>query len=137
MNEVKDALNVRATLDFARRTKQNVHWYYATDIHAKQIVSDVALKKHLECMHSGRTNQRLGKIPLVIGMPVMISQNFNVDAGIVNGCIGTLEKVRYWTDSNGRQHATSCEIIAPETTGEDLPNLSHRHVVALQDTVDM
>lgn len=42
-------------------------------------------------MHSGLTKQWLGKIPLVIGIPVMITHNFDVENGIVNGCTGILK----------------------------------------------
>ncbi len=38
----------------------------------------------------GTTSQRLGMLPLVIGMPVMITQNFNIESGIVNGVMGIL-----------------------------------------------
>jgi len=136
-NDVKDALNERATLDFAAQTKQVVQWYYSTDVHAGRIVSEPELTSHLLKMNSGKTNQRLGAIPLVIGMPVMICQNFDVEGGVVNGCIGTLEKIRYRVDHDGRRHAISCEINAPSTTVPNMPNLPPQHVVALEDTVDM
>ena len=136
-NDVKDALNERATLDFAAQTNQVVQWYYSSDVHAGKIVSEPELRNHLQKMNSGKTNQRLGVIPLVIGMPVMICQNFDVEGGVVNGCIGTLEKVRYRVDHEGRRHAISCEINAPSTTAPNMPNLPCQHVVALEDTVDM
>jgi hypothetical protein len=84
-NDVKDALNERATLDFGTRKGRKFEWYYSTDIHGGKIVSDPHLTAHLQKMNSGKTNQRLGVIPLVIGMPVMICQNFDVERGIVNG----------------------------------------------------
>ena len=136
-NDVKDALNERATLDFAARVNREVHWYYSTDFHAGKIVSEPSLIAHLQKMNSGKTNQRLGRIPLVIGMPVMICQNFDVEGGVVNGCIGTLEKIRYRVDCEGVRHAISCQINAPSTTAPTLPDLPPQHVVALQDTVDM
>jgi hypothetical protein len=135
-NDVKDALNERATLDFATRVNRELHWYHSIDIHARKIVSEPSLRAHLQKMNSGKTNQRLGAIPLVIGMPVMICQNFDVEGGVVNGCTGTLEKIRYRVDHEGIRHAISCEIKAPTTTAA-LPDLLPHHVVALQDTVDM
>ncbi|PBK58131.1 hypothetical protein ARMSODRAFT_842200, partial [Armillaria solidipes] len=59
------------------------------------------------------TNQRLGALPLVIGMPVMISTNFDVAGGVVNGSVGTLEKIRYKTDDEGRRYALSCVVNLP------------------------
>jgi len=100
-------------------------------------VSEPSLIAHLQKMNSGKTNQRLGALPLVIGMPVMICQNFDVEGGVVNGCIGSLEKVRYRIDHEGLRHAISCEIKAPSTTAPTLPHLAPQHVVALHDTVDM
>ncbi|KIK33912.1 hypothetical protein CY34DRAFT_63529, partial [Suillus luteus UH-Slu-Lm8-n1] len=83
------------------------------------------------------TSQRLGKIPLVIGMPVMIGQNFDVSAGIVNGCIGKLNSIRYSVDTNGNRHAMSCVIDTPSTSGDPLPHLTACQSVVLRDTVDM
>jgi hypothetical protein len=33
-------------------------------------------------------DENLRRMPLVIGMPVMICQNFDVEHGVVNGCTG-------------------------------------------------
>ncbi|KAK0435101.1 uncharacterized protein EV420DRAFT_1233050, partial [Desarmillaria tabescens] len=67
------------------------------------------------------TRHRLGRIPLVIGMPVMFLQNYDVDGGIVNGAAGTLEKIRYWTDDAGLRHAVSCVIRVDDMTSTALP----------------
>ncbi|KAG1799399.1 uncharacterized protein HD556DRAFT_1231589 [Suillus plorans] len=62
-----------------------LHWYHCTDRHrGKQLCNDDLINK-LQHLNSGKTNMRLGKIPLVIGMPVLVSQNFDVEGGIVNG----------------------------------------------------
>ncbi|KAG1801810.1 uncharacterized protein BJ212DRAFT_1202261, partial [Suillus subaureus] len=79
----------------------------------------------------------LGKIPLVIGMPVMISQNFDVNVGIVNGCTGKLKSIRFSVDTDGDHHATSCVIDTPSTLGKPLPHLEAHQSVVLPDTVDM
>lgn len=136
-NKVKDALNRKAAEAFALRTGQQLHWYHATDRWSGKDVLDDALINALGRLHSGRTKQRLGQIPLVLGMPVIISQNFDVEAGVVNGCIGTLKKIRYRLDSLGRRHAISCVVHAPNTDGECLPNLPKQYVVALEDTQDI
>jgi len=62
-NDVKDALNERATLDFAAQSTREVQWYYSTDVHAGKIVSEPELTNYLQKMNSGKTNQRLGAIP--------------------------------------------------------------------------
>lgn len=136
-NKVKDALNERAAEAFALRTGQQLNWYYSADKWAGKDVDDGALIDALGRLHSGRTRQRLGRIPLVPGMPVIISQNYDVEAGVVNGCVGTLKKIRYRLDSLGRRHATSCVIYAPNTDGRCLPELPEKHVVALEDMQDI
>ena len=136
-NECKDALNVRATAEFAANNNKPMHWYYASDTRGNKNIEDEKLQHHLESMHSGKTNQRMKKIPLVIGMPVMICQNFDVEHGVVNGCTGKLKKVRYHTDIKGHRHALSCVIEAPNTTGSPLTGIDKQSVVVLQDTTDM
>jgi hypothetical protein len=67
-NECKDALNVKATAEFAARNRKPMHWYYATDTRGGKDIEDERLQSHLESMHSGKTNQRLKRMPLVIGL---------------------------------------------------------------------
>ena len=105
-NATKDAINHRATIAFAQNRKRKVHWYYASDKRGGKPTQDENLQNHLITLDSGQTNQRLGSIPLVIGMPVMVTQNFDVAAGIVNGTTGTLQSIRYYTDNRGRRHAS-------------------------------
>ena len=135
-NDAKDALNERATFAFARRTGRPLHWYESTDcMNGMPLSPDESV--YLHRLHSGETHQRLGRIPLVIGMPVMITQNFDVESGIVNGCVGTLVSVRFTVDSDGRRHVVSCVIRTPSTTDEPLPHLQPHHSVVIADTVDV
>ncbi|KAK0229875.1 hypothetical protein EDD85DRAFT_749929, partial [Armillaria nabsnona] len=83
------------------------------------------------------TSQRLGVLPLVIGMPVMITSNFDVEAGVVNGSTGMLKKIRYRQDEQGRRIALSCVVEIPGMTGDKLTDLPECHATAIKDTVDM
>jgi len=132
-NDAKDCLNVECARSFAARTKQPLHYYYATDKHKGKTVKDSDLRNKLWSYHSGKTEQRLGMMPLCKGMPVMITQNYDVENGIVNGCIGILEKINYIVDDEGNRHATSCIILAPKTSGPSLPHLKQHEVVVLTD----
>ncbi len=132
-NDVKDAFNVEAAKAFAARTNQELHFYYAMDKRSGHLLEDEALKNKLTMYHSGKTDQRLGRLPLCKGMPVMITQNYDISNGIVNGCIGTLEKVNFTVDSESHRHAHSCVIFAEDTTGTCLPHLQKFEVVALED----
>ncbi|KAJ7200365.1 hypothetical protein GGX14DRAFT_372376, partial [Mycena pura] len=88
-------------------------------------------------MHSGETNYRLGRLPLVIGMPVMITQNFDVQHGIVNGTTGFVKQIRYTINEVGERCIQSCIVHVPDMTGPPLPNLPPKHAAVLADTVDM
>ncbi|KAJ7177010.1 hypothetical protein C8R46DRAFT_889567, partial [Mycena filopes] len=88
-------------------------------------------------MDSGKTLSRSGRIPLVIGMPVMIAQNFDVAGGVVNGCSGKLVSVRYQVGSDGKRHALSCVVEAPNTTPGIMSDLPSHHVVSLRDSVNL
>jgi hypothetical protein len=132
---MKDTLNIQMAQEFARKTGQPLHWYYAQDSHSKNTpVTSPELKQKLMQMDSGKTNSRLGRIPLVIGMPVMIAQNFDVPGGVVNGCVGKLVRVRYRVGEDGRRYAISCIVEAPDTTPGIIPELPQHHVVSLRDT---
>ena len=104
-NATKDALNIAATEAFARQSGQHLYWYHSTDRHCGEVITDPGLKIHLQALSSNTTNNHLGHILLVIGMPVMLMTNFDVSHGIVNGTIGTLKSVQYWVDPNGFRHA--------------------------------
>ena len=136
-NAQKDALNIRAAEAFARKTNQPLHWYHAIDTHQRNIVTDPTLNAYLEKLNSGVTNQRLGKIPLVIGMPVMITQNYDVENGIVNGCTGILKTIRYQKNAQGIRYATSCVVESSTITGAPLSTLEPHQAVVLQDTITM
>ncbi|PBK86011.1 hypothetical protein ARMGADRAFT_862875, partial [Armillaria gallica] len=83
------------------------------------------------------TNHRLGALPFVIGMPVMITQNFNVEGEIMNGSTGILHKVQYCLNEDGEHVALSCIVHVPLMMSEPLSLLQNLEAVALQDTVDM
>jgi len=102
------------------------------------VIKHGELKDHLKNLHMGKTEQRLGLLPLVIRMPVMICANFDVANGIVNGCIGTLKEVRYMTDNDGNHHAHACVISLPNSQGSTaLANLTIEEVPVLEDTTAM
>ena len=136
-NAQKDALNERGAQAFANHNNRELHWYYALDTHRTLPVSQ-DIHNHLQNLHSGLTKQRLGKIPLVIGMPVMITHNFDVENGIVNGCTGILKSIRYTTDKMGNRYAVSCVVESPNISAStNLSMLGPNQAVVLQDTIDL
>ncbi|KAI0326522.1 hypothetical protein GY45DRAFT_1219667, partial [Cubamyces sp. BRFM 1775] len=87
-------------------------------------------------LHSGETCHQLGKIPLVLRMPVMVTQNFNVNSGIVNGSIGRLKSIRYTMHANTQhRYLISCTIYFPDLNGEAMQGLQIGEYPILEDTV--
>jgi hypothetical protein len=60
-------------------------------------------------------------------------QNYDMENGIVNRCIGCLIKVNFTTDNEGHHHATSYVIKTNNTTGPALPHLENNQVAILAD----
>ena len=136
-NAVKDAINVRATLAFAERTGQTVQWFEAIDTYRKTKVTDPDVREYMLAQPSGKTGQRLGKFPLVLGMPVIVNQNFDVGGGLVNGSFGYLREFRSQEDEDGTLSLKSCVVEIPDVKCEPLPHLPPNHVAIVSDTVDM
>ncbi|KZS89908.1 hypothetical protein SISNIDRAFT_398860, partial [Sistotremastrum niveocremeum HHB9708] len=78
----------------------------------------------------------MGTLPMVDGMPVMLTQNLDVNNGAVNGARGTLVHVRYEIVNNERV-ATSCVVHIPSYTGPTLPGLEPGQVAVTSNTVDV
>ena len=53
-------------------------------------ITDPRVREYLLAQPSGKTGQQLGKVPIVLGMPVIVNQNFDVEGGLVNGSFGHL-----------------------------------------------
>jgi hypothetical protein len=136
-NAIKDAINLEATKAFARRTGKQVHWYHAVDSYRGQPIEDEAINDLLDTLPSNKTGGRLRALPLVLGMPVMVTENFDVAGGIVNGSTGFLRKVRYHIDDNNRRYITSCIVEVSDVTADSLPNLPLKHIPVLPGEVDM
>lgn len=117
--------------------KQALHWYHCLDVRGGEALTDPQLRDYLSDLHSRNTNQRLDKLPLAIGMPLMIVQYFDIPNGIFNGCTGTLASVRFTTDEYRNRHAHSCIIHTPDAAKNQLPNLPKHHAVTLEDISDL
>ncbi|KAJ7275809.1 hypothetical protein C8J57DRAFT_987005, partial [Mycena rebaudengoi] len=83
------------------------------------------------------TNYRLGCLPLAMGMPVMITHNYDVQNGIVNGTTGIIKQIHYEINELGEKCAKSCIVYVPDMTGPALPNLPPKNAAILAETVDM
>lgn len=135
-NSLKDALNIQGAETFAARTRKPIHYYHARDFRRSKPV-DAKLQEQLLTYNTGVTSQAMGRLPLVEGMPVMFSQNYDVAGGVVNGSIGILKSVRYTVDENGTRFAQSCVVEIPDLTCEPMDGLNTNEVVALVEEFDV
>ncbi|EJD36385.1 hypothetical protein AURDEDRAFT_42305, partial [Auricularia subglabra TFB-10046 SS5] len=76
----------------------------------------------------------MGRLPLVPGMPVILTQNYDVEGGIVNGSRGILKKIRYSVDAHGQRRLISCIIKIPHASGADFQGLGPKMFPVLQET---
>ena len=136
-NAIKDAINLQATLAFAQRTGRHVDWYHAVDTYRGQPIEDPAIINLLDTLPSNKTGGRIGVLPLVLGMPVVITENFDVMGGIVNGSKGILRKVRSRVGDDNKRYITSCIVELPQLSADPLPNLPPRFVAVLPNDVEM
>lgn len=136
-NELKDSINIESVTAFAQQTGRPLHWYYASDAREGSEITSPDLREHLRNLDTGKTNGRMGKLPLVIGMPVMICQNFDVEGGVVNGCVGTLVKIRYKENTAGERQAISCVVRSDNVEKDIHPDLESDEVVALRDEIQL
>ncbi|KAF8068635.1 hypothetical protein FPV67DRAFT_1414931, partial [Lyophyllum atratum] len=91
--------------------------------------------KKLRGLSSTQTKYRLGRLPLVIGMPVLVSHNFDVDGGIVNGSKGTVRSIRYTVGAHKSRHVTSCVVHIPASSAEPMAELAPQEMPIVADSV--
>ena len=136
-NAVKDAINTRAAAAFAERTHQTIEWFDALDTYRGAKITDPQVREFLLMQPSGKTGQRLGKMPIILGMPVIVNQNFDIEGGLVNGSFGYLRDYRFQADEDGNRTLTSCIAEIPDLISDPLPHLPPKHVAVISDTVEM
>ena len=79
---------------------------------------------HLTQLPSGQAHQWLGWIPLVLSMPVLVSQNFDVEGGVVNGSRGTVTHIHYYIDENNHHYLQLVVVHIPNSTDKKYGSLT-------------
>lgn len=74
-----------------------------------------------------------GRLPLAIGMPVIVVDNLAVELGVCNGSRGTLQRVNYFT-KNGVRYAVSADVDIPAYNNPN-PDAEHPHRVTVPTVV--
>jgi hypothetical protein len=99
-------------------------------------IEDDAISDLLDMLLSNKTGGRLCALPLVLGMPIVITENFDVAGGVVNGSTSILHKVHYHVDDDKR-YLTYCIVEVSDVTADALPHLPPKHVAVLPGEVEM
>ncbi|KAF8180710.1 hypothetical protein K438DRAFT_1602361, partial [Mycena galopus ATCC 62051] len=101
---VRDTLNCELTINHARKLSTAMY-----DCHAHDFFNTLPLHEDLQTrtwqVRSSNTKDTLGKLPLSIGMKVMVTENIALKTSIVNGAEGILREISYSTDRKGRRYA--------------------------------
>lgn len=120
--KIRDALNTVKVEQFATQTGQNINYYCSRDSYKQKSVSDNArLRDWLWRLGSSVSGDALGKLPLVPGMKVMITENIATSEKVVNGAEGILQYVRY-DEVEGVRYA-KCAYVLIEGSNIQVPGL--------------
>ncbi|KAJ6472603.1 hypothetical protein C8R45DRAFT_792824, partial [Mycena sanguinolenta] len=121
------------TQAFASATNQAFAVYYSEDTVGKGRNKTVLAGQNAEEAWNtpvkSLANDLSGRLPLVIGMPVLVTENLAVELGISNGSSGILVGVEFET-RNDRRYAISAELDLTLYTSLD-PNATHPHRVRI------
>ncbi|CAF1474833.1 unnamed protein product [Adineta ricciae] len=98
-NEVRTQLNHRSAIHNAIQTGCNTMVYVAQDFCKGKAVEETIIVKKLLELSDSKTEHLLGLLPLVPGMPVIITQNIAIELGLINGMNGIFRQLVYDTDS--------------------------------------
>ncbi|KAG1807361.1 P-loop containing nucleoside triphosphate hydrolase protein [Suillus variegatus] len=119
---LRDAINEAKARSFAQHSDQQYEVYCARDK-----ISGVSVtpqqQRRMWKIQSSYTNDALGELPLIPGMPVMITENAATSCKIVNGSKGTLKSITYEVD-NGQRYAACALVDIPESALH-VPDLDH------------
>ncbi|KIK66599.1 hypothetical protein GYMLUDRAFT_141546, partial [Collybiopsis luxurians FD-317 M1] len=121
------------TKAFAKLTNQPFCIYYAEDTvknHQGRVLltgqnAEDAWNTDIKC----NANDLSGKLPLAIGMPIIVVDNVAVELKVSNGSRGILAGVKYFT-SFGHRIAVSVDVDLPNYLAPD-PGASHCNRIML------
>ncbi|KAJ7652650.1 hypothetical protein DFH06DRAFT_995050 [Mycena polygramma] len=112
---VRDLINSRSAQEFAARKGQPLITYKSADRFKRENVGP-ALQKRLWKVRSKLTKDSLGELPLVIGMPVIVTENIAIKASVVNGAQAIVERIMYDEDNDGNRYL-KCVYVSIKDAG--------------------
>ena len=119
---LRDALNAKLIAYHARRLGQSVEVYYSRDsIRRNGFLAGV--QEGLWNLPSTVNREAFGKLPLFLGMRVMVTENIAMNHGVVNGAEGTVMDIKFDVDNQGRRYAKVVYVHLPGS-GICIPGLT-------------
>ena len=115
-NEVRTQLNNKTVAHKAKLMGQSQIVCVAQDTCKGKPIEDPTLIKKLLELSDSKTEHLPGLLPLVPGMPVILTQNIAIELGLINGVNGVFRQLVY------QESSVSTDVIS-----EEFPN-STRHV---------
>ena len=99
---LRDLYNEFKAKEYAQRTGKQLHYYLAVDkIKKNRLQGEQRLRVcQIRCKDG---KEALGRLPLIVRMPVMITENLSMQNKIVNGSEGVVKKIIYRTSDEGRE----------------------------------
>ena len=130
-NIVRDAHNVKAAEAFARATGYSFHLYYALDTvgngrNRRELINQAAEAAWNTPVKSA--NDLSGKLPIIPGMPIFITENIATELGLSNGSQGVLVSAKYQVHNNHR-YLISVDV---DIDSYNNPRNSYPHRVTLK-----
>ncbi|KAG2738980.1 hypothetical protein P692DRAFT_201730298 [Suillus brevipes Sb2] len=129
---LRDAINETKAKAFATQTCQQYIMYHARDKIGGKVLT-VPQQRRLWKLQSSHTNDSLGRLPLVPGMPVMITENAATSCKIVNGSRGILKSITYEVDETNTRFPV-CALVELENSTLQVPGLPNSVVPILPIT---
>ena len=100
---IRDSINGIKAREYAYATGQELVEYCSKDrISMVELTGE--LKDRAWRIRSSLTKDALGRIPLVPGMKVMVTENVAIQNKLVNGAEGTVHSIKYETDEEGNRY---------------------------------
>jgi ATP-dependent DNA helicase PIF1 len=112
---LRDAINETKARAFAVQTGQEYFVYHAKDrIGGKAL--EMNQQRRLWKLQTTNTNDSLGRLPLIPGMPIMITENAATSCKIVNGSRGTLQSITFDLDEDGNRFPVCALVHIKDST---------------------
>lgn len=101
---LRDSLNVKLIAYHSSRLDRAVYLYHSVD-RIKKAVPPEGMRELLWNMSTSESRETVGRLPLFVGMRVMITENIAFGYGVVNGAEGVVHEIKYDVDEKGRRFA--------------------------------